>query len=134
MATYNLGKILPSFLGVWDPTVQYHKLDVVFHNNCSWMSMSDNKNSEPTDSNTANWMCIARGSSFQDWSDTEKQELVRLINVTLQPQITQNINNYIETTLDQDVTIQTWMRLISMPQSQYDAMSDKTGVYFVYPG
>ena len=27
MATYNLGRILPRWLGIWDATVNYDKLD-----------------------------------------------------------------------------------------------------------
>lgn len=132
MARYNLGRILPVFRGVWESNVAYQRLDVVFWKNCSWMAVSDNDHSEPTDTNTDNWMCIARGSSFQDWSDNEKNELVRLINISLEQPIQQSINNYINNTLDTDTVIQQWMRLISMSQAEYDALSDKSGIHFVY--
>lgn len=133
MATYNLGRILPIFRGMWDRTVDYKRLDVVYWNNCSWVAVSDNKNSEPTDDNTANWLCVARGASFGDWSDKEKQDLTTIIINNLEQPINTAINNYIQNTLASDTTIQEWMSLISMSQSEYDALADKSGIHFVYP-
>lgn len=124
---------MPVFRGMWDRTVDYKKLDIVYWNNCSWVAVSDNKNSEPTDENTANWLCVARGASFKDWSDQEKQDLSRIVIENLEQPINIAISNYIHNTLSTDATIQQWMSLISMSQSEYDALADKSGVHFVYP-
>lgn len=58
MATYNLGRILPRFRGMWDPTTNYDKLDVVYFEGSSFMAISDNINKRP-DENESDWVLSA---------------------------------------------------------------------------
>lgn len=58
MATYNLGRILPRFRGNWDPTVNYERMDVVYFEGSSYMSVTSNINKRPPE-NESDWILSA---------------------------------------------------------------------------
>lgn len=132
MATYNLGRILPRWLGTWDPTVNYDKLDVVLWDKSSWVATTANINSEPTDDNT-DWICIARGSNYSDWSQEDRDAFYQDLMTNMGDVIQNEVNNFIQLSLMSNTTIQQWMSMITYSQSQYDALQNKTGIHFVYP-
>lgn len=132
MATYNLGRILPKWLGIWDPTVNYDKLDVVLWDKSSWVATTANINSEPTDDNT-DWICIARGSNYSDWSQEDKDAFYQDLMTNMGDVIQNEVNNFIQLSLMSNTTIQQWMSMITYSQSQYDALQNKNGIHFVYP-
>lgn len=132
MATYNLGRILPRWLGVWDPTINYDKLDVVLWDKSSWVATTTNINSEPADNNT-DWICIARGSNYSDWSKDDKDAFYQDLMLNMGDVIQNEVNNFIQLSLMSNTTIQQWISMITYSQSQYDALQNKTGIHFVYP-
>lgn len=132
MAVYNLGRILPVWKGIWDPTVDYVKLDIVLWNSNSWVAMNDNINSEPTDNNS-DWLCIARGSNYSDWSEDDQQTFYSDLMSNMGDLIQQQVNNFLQISLMSNSTIQEWMSMISYSQSEYDALANKNGIHFVYP-
>ena len=132
MAVYNLGRILPIWKGIWDSAEDYVKLDIVLWNSNSWLAVNPNTNSEPADDN-ANWLCIARGSNYSDWSQEDKDAFYSDLMTNMGDIIQQEVNNFIQISLQSNSTIQQWMSMISYSQSEYDALDDKTGIHFVYP-
>lgn len=132
MAVYNLGKILPIWKGIWDPTIDYYKMDIVLWNSNSWVAMNDNINSEPTDNNS-DWLCIARGSNYSDWSEEDQEAFYSDLMSNMGDLIQQQVNNFIQISLMSNTTIQEWMSMISYSQSEYDALANKNGIHFVYP-
>lgn len=132
MAVYNLGKILPIWKGIWDPTVDYYKMDIVLWNSNSWVALNDNINSEPTDNNS-DWLCIARGSNYSDWSEEDQEAFYSDLMNNMGDLIQQQVNNFIQISLMSNTTIQEWMSMISYSQSEYDALANKEGIHFVYP-
>lgn len=115
MATYNLGRILPIFKGTWDDSIEYKRLDVVYWTTSSWVALSDNSNSEPTENNN-NWLCIAKGSSnYSEWSEQDKTAIYNdFIQYFEAPE---NHKNY--TRIDGD-----WVALQEFPTT-----STTTGLY-----
>ena len=132
MARYNLGRIVPVFRGIWDPAIPYVKLDVVLWNGNSWVAVSDNENSEPTDENP-DWVCIARGSHYSDWSQEDQEAFYNNLMINLGDLIQQEVNHFLQVSLMSNQTIQEWMSMISYSQSEYDALANKNGIHFVYP-
>lgn len=132
MAVYNLGKILPIWKGIWDPTIDYYKMDIVLWNSNSWVALNDNINSEPTDNNS-DWLCIARGSNYSDWSEEDQEAFYSDLMSNMGDLIQQQVNNFIQISLMSNTTIQEWMSMISYSQSEYDALANKNGIHFVYP-
>ena len=132
MAVYNLGKILPIWKGIWDPTIDYYKMDIVLWNSNSWVALNDNINSEPTDNNS-DWLCIARGSNYSDWSEEDQEAFYSDLMNNMGDLIQQQVNNFIQISLMSNTTIQEWMSMISYSQSEYDALANKEGIHFVYP-
>jgi len=132
MAVYNLGRILPIWKGIWDPTIDYYKMDIVLWNANSWVAINDNTNSEPADDN-ANWLCIARGSNYSDWSQEDKDAFYSDLMANMGDVIQNEVNHFIQLSLMSNTTIQQWMSMITYSQSQYDALANKNGIHFVYP-
>ena len=132
MATYNLGRVLPTWKGIWDPTVNYKRMDIVLWNSNSWVAMNDNINSEPADDNP-DWLCIARGSNYSDWSEEDQEVFYNDLMSNMGDLIQQQVNNFIQISLMSNTTIQEWMSMISYSQSEYDALANKNGIHFVYP-
>ncbi len=132
MAVYNLGRILPVWRGIWDSTEDYVKLDIVLWNSNSWLAVNPNTNSEPADDN-ANWLCIARGSNYSDWSQEDKDAFYSDLMTNMGDVIQNEVNHFIQLSLMSNTTIQQWMSMITYSQSQYDALANKNGIHFVYP-
>lgn len=132
MATYNLGRILPIFKGIWDSTVNYKRMDIVLWNSNSWVAKNDNVNSEPTD-NSSDWLCIARGSNYSDWTQDDKDDFYQDLILNMGDVIQNEVNHFIQLSLMSNTTIQEWMSMITYSQSEYDALANKNGIHFVYP-
>ena len=59
--TVNLGKIIPNFVGDWNSTATYSKMDVVIYSNNSYIALkSVSANVVPT-TDTASWALLAKG-------------------------------------------------------------------------
>ena len=58
MGQINLGRVVPYYIGAWNSTREYNKLDVVSYNGSSYICTRTNKNSTPSSSNT-NWLLLA---------------------------------------------------------------------------
>lgn len=54
------GRILIIPKGDWNATTEYEMLDLVRHNNASWISKKDNIGQEPSESNADNWQLMAK--------------------------------------------------------------------------
>lgn len=54
------GRILIIPKGDYDSTVTYEMLDLVRHNNASWISKKENKGVEPSESNSDTWQVMAK--------------------------------------------------------------------------
>lgn len=132
MATYNLGRILPIFKGIWDSTVNYKRMDIVLWNSNSWVAKNDNVNSEPAD-NSSDWLCIARGSNYSDWTQDDKDDFYQDLVLNMGDVIQNEVNHFIQLSLMSNTTIQEWMSMITYSQSEYDALANKNGIHFVYP-
>ena len=65
MARYTIGRILPIFQGSWDSTQTYDKLDIVLKDTISFVSLIDDNNTTPSESNT-NWQVVARGATAEE--------------------------------------------------------------------
>lgn len=79
MAAINIGRILPIFKGSYNSSTTYNKLDVVFYNGSSYVANTTTTNVLPT--NTTNWTCVASASSWENFTDTEKQELINALKM-----------------------------------------------------
>lgn len=132
MATYYLGRVVPIWRGIWDPQINYEKMDVVLWKSNSWIAIESNINSEPTDSNS-DWLCVARGSNYSDWSEDDQQTFYSDLMSNMGDLIQQQVNNFLQISLMSNSTIQEWMSMISYSQSEYDALANKNGIHFVYP-
>ena len=64
MGQINLGRVLPNYIGEWNSTREYYKLDVVSYNGCSYLCNRTNKNSAPSETNT-NWVLLAKKGEAQ---------------------------------------------------------------------
>lgn len=62
MARYTIGRILPIFQGDWDSTQTYDKLDIVLKDTISYVSLIDDNNTTPSESNS-NWQVVCRGAT-----------------------------------------------------------------------
>ena len=49
---FNIGKVIPQFKGRYTTKEIYEELDVVAHNGCTWVSQSNNNQTEPSEDNT----------------------------------------------------------------------------------
>ena len=74
MATNDLGRIQPIPQGDWDALTAYEILDIVNHNDSSWISTGDSVNSEPADGN-ANWQLLGRQTSSAGGGTRADQEV-----------------------------------------------------------
>lgn len=63
MAEYNIGKVIPQFKGRYKEGI-YEDLDVVAHNNGTWVSMTNNNNTEPSEDNTK-WKLVMQSPISQ---------------------------------------------------------------------
>ena len=74
MATNDLGRIQPIPQGDWDALTAYEILDIVNHNDSSWISTGDSVNSEPADGN-ANWQVLGRQTASAGGGTRAVQEI-----------------------------------------------------------
>ena len=74
MATNDLGRIQPIPQGDWDALRAYEVLDIVNHNEASWISTGDNLNSPPSETN-ADWQLLARQPSTATAGTRAVQEI-----------------------------------------------------------
>lgn len=63
MAEYNIGKVISQFKGRYKEGI-YEDLDVVAHNNGTWVSMTNNNNTEPSEDNTK-WKLVMQSPISQ---------------------------------------------------------------------
>ena len=61
MAEYNIGKVIPQFKGRYKEG-NYEDLDIVAHNNGTWVSMTNNNTTEPSEDNTK-WKLVCDNSN-----------------------------------------------------------------------
>lgn len=63
MAEYNIGKVIPQFKGKYKEG-NYEDLDIVAHNNGTWVSMTNNNTTEPSEDNTK-WKLVMQSPISQ---------------------------------------------------------------------
>ena len=78
MAQINIGRVLPIFVGDWNNSSIYSKLDVVLYNGSSWVAVESNSGVTP-DESAADWQLAARSGSRDMFSDEEKEELIEAL-------------------------------------------------------
>lgn len=64
MAEFNIGKVIPQFKGRYTTKEIYEELDVVAHNGCTWVSQSNNNQTEPSEENTK-WKLVMQSPISQ---------------------------------------------------------------------
>lgn len=62
MAEFNIGKAILQFKGRYTTKEIYEELDVVAHNNGTWVSMTNNNTTEPSEDNTK-WRLVCDNSN-----------------------------------------------------------------------
>lgn len=61
---FNIGKVIPQFKGRYTTKEIYEELDVVAHNGCTWVSQSNNNQTEPSEENTK-WKLVMQSPISQ---------------------------------------------------------------------
>ena len=61
---FNIGKVIPQFKGKFTTKEIYEELDVVAHNGCTWVSQSNNNQTEPSEENTK-WKLVMQSPISQ---------------------------------------------------------------------
>lgn len=61
---FNIGKVIPQFKGRYTTKEIYEELDVVAHNGCTWVSQSNNNQTEPSEDNTK-WKLVMQSPISQ---------------------------------------------------------------------
>ena len=62
---FNIGKVIPQFKGRYTTKEIYEELDVVAHNGCTWVSQSNNNQTEPSEENTK-WKLVMQSPISQN--------------------------------------------------------------------
>lgn len=62
MAQFPIGKVIPNYCGRYKKESSYEELDIVAHNNGTWVSMSNNNRTEPSEDNTK-WKLVCDNSN-----------------------------------------------------------------------
>ena len=62
MAEFPIGKVIPNYRGRYKKESSYEELDIVAHNNGTWVSMTNNNNTEPSEDNTK-WRLVCDNSN-----------------------------------------------------------------------
>lgn len=73
---FNIGKVIPQFKGRYTTKEIYEELDVVAHNGCTWVSQSNNNQTEPSEENTK-WKLVMQSPI----SETDKNTLLYTFNM-----------------------------------------------------
>nr|DAX54337.1 MAG TPA: hypothetical protein [Caudoviricetes sp.] len=61
MAQFPIGKVIPNYKGRYKEGI-YEELDIVAHNNGTWVSMTNNNTTEPSEDNTK-WRLVCDNSN-----------------------------------------------------------------------
>ena len=78
MAQINIGRVLPIFVGDWNNSSIYSKLDVVLYNGSSWVAVETNSGETP-DESAADWQLAARAGSWTNFSQAEREALIQAL-------------------------------------------------------
>ena len=62
MAEFPIGKVIPNYCGRFKKESSYEELDIVAHNNGTWVSMTNNNTTEPSEDNTK-WRLVCDNSN-----------------------------------------------------------------------
>lgn len=62
MAEFPIGKVIPNYRGRYKKESSYEELDIVAHNNGTWVSMTNNNTTEPSEDNTK-WRLVCDNSN-----------------------------------------------------------------------
>lgn len=62
MAQFPIGKVIPNYCGRYKKESSYEELDIVAHNNGTWVSMTNNNTTEPSEDNTK-WRLVCDNSN-----------------------------------------------------------------------
>jgi len=62
MAQFPIGKVIPNYCGRFKKESSYEELDIVAHNNGTWVSMTNNNTTEPSEDNTK-WKLVCDNSN-----------------------------------------------------------------------
>lgn len=62
MAQFPIGKVIPNYCGRYKKESSYEELDIVAHNNGTWVSMTNNNTTEPSEDNTK-WKLVCDNSN-----------------------------------------------------------------------
>jgi hypothetical protein len=62
MAEFPIGKVIPNYCGRFKKESSYEELDIVAHNNGTWVSMTNNNTTEPSEDNTK-WKLVCDNSN-----------------------------------------------------------------------
>lgn len=73
---FNIGKVIPNYRGRYKKETTYEDLDVVAHNGCTWVSQSNNNQTEPSEENTK-WKLVMQSPI----SETDKNTLLFTFNM-----------------------------------------------------
>lgn len=64
MAEFPIGKVIPNYRGRYKKESSYEELDIVAHNNGTWVSMTNNNTTEPSEDNTK-WKLVMQSPISQ---------------------------------------------------------------------
>lgn len=64
MAEFPIGKVIPNYCGRYKKESSYEELDIVAHNNGTWVSMTNNNTTEPSEDNTK-WKLVMQSPISQ---------------------------------------------------------------------
>lgn len=64
MAEFPIGKVIPNYCGRYKKESSYEDLDIVAHNNGTWVSMTNNNTTEPSEDNTK-WKLVMQSPISQ---------------------------------------------------------------------
>lgn len=65
MAEYNLGKVIPQFKGRYDKKETYEDLDVVAHENKTFISLVNNNKETPSEESSSKWRLLCDSTNNQ---------------------------------------------------------------------
>jgi hypothetical protein len=98
MATYNLGRILPTYRGTWESSYNYFIMDIVYYNGSSYVAKSNIHAGGDNPSINNNWQIIAlKGELSGTLTPAQEQAIINAImaqGVVIDNNYTHTDNNY----------------------------------------
>ena len=100
MAQINLGKIIPSYLGAWNSSVTYEKLDIVHWSGSSFVATgkAGNLGIEPDpdseDNTNGYWILLCHGATFEYMTEEDIQEIASQLGTLRYIQGSGNYNDF----------------------------------------